>query len=544
MSFSTGYQAGTIPMVNPMLKTYNVALEEGVDYDAFWDEIENNGSGSTYVPYRSVNVIKERESSLRQCWYELTDEEAEKLRADARVYCVEIPIDLRDDVALVPCATQRGLYFKNGDSEAPSNNLGVNWGLFRMNSTTNNTPGTGSGTLDYNYALDGTGVDFVIMDGGIQADHPEFQDANGTSRVQQIDWFSASGVSGTMPPLATFYTDYQGHGTHCAGVAAGKTYGRAKNARIYCMTINILRLDPTTYISSLADAWDCIKGWHRNKPIDPATGYKRPTVVSMSWKIVFTDGLTNISGGNYRGTSWTGSSSRLDYGMIGSNGDGTGFGGSYQGVSEGVDIAELLAEGVVLVSSAGNFYDKIDVPGGVDYDNYWTSSLYGPRYYHRGNTPSCYPGVIVVGAVQNQPDSPENKLFYSQPGPRVDVYAPGAAVVSSCSTNTVAGSNTYPSNTSYKITSLWGTSVACPQIAGLVAQFLQVYPQYTPAQIRQVVIDTSTLGVLNDSGLSNDYANNVSLLGGGNRFAYMPFNTATNCNTAGPMTMNNITILT
>ena len=46
------------------------------------------------------------------------------------------------------------------------------------------------------------------MDSGIQADHPEFQDANGNTRVQQIDWYAASGLTGTMPP--GHYTDYDG----------------------------------------------------------------------------------------------------------------------------------------------------------------------------------------------------------------------------------------------------------------------------------------------------------------------------------------------
>ena len=48
------------------MKTYNVALIEGIDYDSFWTEIETDGSGSTYVPARSVDIINERPTSLRQ----------------------------------------------------------------------------------------------------------------------------------------------------------------------------------------------------------------------------------------------------------------------------------------------------------------------------------------------------------------------------------------------------------------------------------------------------------------------------------------------
>ena len=84
--------------------------------------------------------------------------------------------------------------------------------------------------VNYNYVLDGTGVDVVIIDTGIQPDHPEFQDANGVSRVKQINWYEASGQSGVQP--ANFYRDTDGHGTHVAGTVAGKTYGWAKNANI------------------------------------------------------------------------------------------------------------------------------------------------------------------------------------------------------------------------------------------------------------------------------------------------------------------------
>ena len=77
------------------MTTYNVALKEGVDYDAFWNEIETDGSGSTYVPQRGVDIVYERPNSLRQCWYDLTDEEAVKLQNDPRVFFVEIPPEFR-----------------------------------------------------------------------------------------------------------------------------------------------------------------------------------------------------------------------------------------------------------------------------------------------------------------------------------------------------------------------------------------------------------------------------------------------------------------
>lgn len=514
------------------MRTYNVALKEGVDYDAFWHEIETDGSGSTYVPMRSVDIANERPTSLRQCWYELTDSEAEKLRNDPRVYCVEIPPEFRTDIQLMPSSVQTGLYYKSPGTN-PANNLGINWGLFRLNSTTNNTTGA-SGTLNYNYPLDGTGVDFVLTDSGCQIDHPEFTDKNGVSRVQQINWYTASGVSGTMPSFATFYTDYDGHGTHCTGIAAGKTYGRAKNSRIYIMSVAGLTVSPTTGIS-VSDVFDCIKGWHNNKPVDPALGYKRPTVVNMSWSYIST--FANITGGNYRGTPWSGSTKQSQYGMIG---NGSNYYGSRVD-SVDVDVAELIAAGVVLVGSAGNYFQTIDTPDGLDYNNYYTSSLYGTQYYMRGGSPPAAPGVICVGNVSTQSDTPEYKSGSSESGPRVDIWAPGTNIVSTTSnTNRFGATTLYPFNSGYKIMSISGTSMASPNVAGLVAQFLQIYPTATPAQIRQKVIDTSTPNMLYTTGQSTDYSNSNSLHGGPNRFAYQPYNTSTTGSIDGAVTLSNV----
>jgi subtilisin family serine protease len=533
------------------MTTYNVALNEGVDYDAFWTEIETDGSGSTYVPQRGVDIVNARPTSLRQCWYDLTDAEAEKLRNDPRVYSVNIPPEFRDDIHIMPSASQTGLYYKgpNTGSPYPSNptdNLGINWGLFRLNSTINNTTSTTSGTLTYDYPLDGTGVDVVIMDGGCQVDHPDFQDANGVTRVQQIDWFAESGVVGTMP--ATFYTDNDGHGTHCTGIAAGKTYGRAKNSRIYIMTVAGLAVSPTVGISP-TPAFDCIKGWHANKPVDPATGYKRPTVVNMSWGYIAV--IQNVASITYQGTP-TSSPTQGQYNALGLIGSYSPDYGAYiygaPNSDADLDVSELLAEGVVLVGAAGNYYQTLATYSATstdNYNNYWTNNVGTVRYYMRGGSPACAPGVICVGNVDStyQSGTLEQKNVSSESGPRVDAWAPGTDIVSTTSnTNLYGATTTYPTNASFKIMSISGTSMASPNVAGLSAQLLQVYPTATPAQIRQKIIDTSTANTLYTTGLSTDYTNYRSLHGGPNKFAYQAFNTASGGNVAGSATVSNTSI--
>jgi subtilisin family serine protease len=163
----------------------------------------------------------------------------------------------------------------------------------------------------------------------------------------------------------------------------------------------------------------------------------------------------------------------------------------------------------------------------------------------RGGSPAAAVGVICVGNVSTIADTPEEKSGSSESGPRVDVWAPGTNIVSTCSTTNAFGATTpYPFNASYLIMSISGTSMASPNVAGLAAQLLQVYPTATPAQIRQKIIDTSTADMLYTTGLSTDYTNDRSLHGGPNRYAYQAFNTASGGNVSGAVSAVNTRLQT
>jgi hypothetical protein len=177
----------------------------------------------------------------------------------------------------------------------------------------------------------------------------------------------------------------------------------------------------------------------------------------------------------------------------------------------------------VLVGAAGNYSQTIDVPGGPDYNNYFTNRDGVNIYYMRGGSPTATPGVILVGGVDSDAHSGtlEQKGTYSESGPRVDIWAPGTNIISSTSnTNTMGATATYPSDTNYKIASISGTSMASPNIVGVVAQLLQLHPDYTPAQIRALLIADSTPDALYSTGLLTDYSDLRSLHGSANRFVY------------------------
>lgn len=509
------------------IKEYIVSLKKGVDYDAFWNEIENLSSTDGFVPSRRVDIVNNRDGSLRICHYALTDVEAKFLKNDARVYDVEIPPNDRDDIQLVRKAYQNSNFTK---SNQDAGNF-VNWGLRRIISETNPYSGD-TVTGDYTYTLDGSGVDIVIQDSGIQSNHPEFQDSQGNSRVQEINWYTESGLSGTQP--AGFYTDYDGHGTHCAGIAAGKTYGWAKNSKIYSIKLAGLEgsLDPNNGIS-ITDCFDVIKQWHNNKPIDPSTGSKRPTIVNMSWG--YQTFYSTVSTINYRGTAYTGTSidtttERWNYGLVPLS--GAPFAAYKTNVrisSVDVDIQELIDAGVHVVIAAGNSYHKIDISTGLDFNNFAVTNA-GTIYYHRGSSPYDDQAINVGNIDSNiHTEGLEQCAESSEKGPGVDVWAPGTDIMSSTSNINKwgLGSQNYYLNSSFKQTNISGTSMAAPQIVGLGALYLQINPSSTPEQLKTWVTGIARNNQIYTTGLTNDYTNSRSLLGSANKFAFNPFNNPT-----------------
>ena len=514
------------------MREYNVALKEGVDYDGFWNDIESDtDGGKLYIPNRAVQFTNERPASLRQCWYLLTDEEAETLRNDDRVFCVEIPPEYRTDIVMMPTVTQTGDFTKTTSDSGAF----LNWGLIRSSNATN-VYGTGTTTaLNYTYTLDGTGVDVVIQDSGLQVDHPEFQNSVGTTRVQQIDWGAYSG--GAFTQNVNHYRDFDGHGTHCAGIACGKTYGWAKEARVYSQKLAGLEGsgDGGTGIN-ITYAFDAIKTWHTSK------AGSRPTVINMSWG--YGTFYNTVNSLNYRGTSYTDASTTGNasyrYSTYGLNSSSGGLNGTYVANvrigSVDTDIEELIAAGVIVCIAAGNRATKIDVLGGTDYNNFVVTDG-GTIYYQRGSSPYS-DNALMVGSMDSTVFDATNdqRATYSETGPGVSIWAPGTDIMSSTSNTNKFSGPSYYLNASFKQCNISGTSMATPQVAGVAALVLQLNPTYTPAQIRTSLLATAGSPIYS-TGLTNDYSNTRSLLGSSQKVLYSNYNLATTTTTtAAPTT--------
>lgn len=504
-----------------MEKEYVIGLNRNVNTVQFWKDVETI-TNLDNIPNRAIEVANARSGSNRLTHYYLTDEEAELIRQDERVACVEIPSDQRDDIsigfkAIQPSGSDNN-FTKTPDSDGNFNidasGSVKNWGLIRHKSLNNNYGTSYTNNEDYTYILDGEGVDIVIQDSGIQADHPEFTDTDGNSRVQQIDWYSASFISGTQP--SGFYTDYDGHGTHCAGISAGKTFGFAKNANLYAQKLDGLQggSDPNDGIP-ISDAFDTIRLWHANK------SGSRPTVVNMSWGYGTTLGA-GISTITWRGTTYSSGNPALDYGVATFNASNP-WRHETRVSSTDIEIQEMIDAGIHVIISAGNLNYKCEVSGGIDYDNYFTHTDEDYNY-HQGSSPYD-DEAIKVGSMNyaSHDANTDKKSDFSNAGPAVDVYAAGHFIVSSMSdthNGDYVTANYYNDN-NYKQGVLNGTSMAAPQVTGVVALMCQVNPKASPSSIKSSLLAKAGDAFL--TGSSNSDYTNDSTMGGDNKVLFNPF---------------------
>ena len=502
-------------------------------------------TGDATIPSRVVEVTT-RDWSEHTFQALLSDNEARLLEADARVAIVEVDPTIYRNIRVIPLGSRTGIF-----NCSPFTTLAThrNYGLDRCTTSTNNFLHGGtyqSSNTAFNYNLDGTGVDIVVIDTGIVAGHPEFAvnaDGTGGTRVVNYDW-TQHGII-TNVPTGGFLGDCEGHGSNCASIAAGNTCGWAPGATIY--TLRAIGSGAaqehdiqTGAILGLIDpllAIETVQAFHLAKPIT-STGYRRPTVCTNSWS--YTDAYVGgrMQSVNYRGTTvsltTTTGAGATNYGTIGyaEGGDGT-FGYRYS-VADAA-IASCIAAGVIMVGASANNAHKIDVSSGNDYNNYILQSDQNgvPRYYHRGGTPGASTGVICVGAEDNIYGNSEGKAFFSCTGPRIDIFAPGVGVMGAYSSSSYYTAAVQDSrNSNYFLNKISGTSQATPQVSGVIACILQARPWMTATNVLKFLRAVGQKNALNENALAGNgygftsvgtYTNLASLQGASNILLQQPF---------------------
>ena len=151
------------------------------------------------------------------------------------------------------------------------------------------------------------------------------------------------------------------------------------------------------------------------------------------------------------------------------------LGGGYSSALNSA-IANAIASGVTFAVAAGN--------SNADACNY---------------SPASAPNAITVGATT----SSDVKAYYSNYGNCVDIQAPGSSITSTW----IGGENA--------TATISGTSMASPHVAGAAALVLGANPAFSPAEVRDALVNNATEGVVGGLPSGPDKLLYVGFIGGG-----------------------------
>ena len=434
--------------------------------------------------------------------------------------------------------------FQDGDSGDPTQagasgyvTSGINWGSDEDRKATPN---------NYTITASGKNVDVLIVDSVISTtarNHPEFAvnaDGTGGSRVQHFNWFSLNSALGYGSNGTYDYSDDgETHGVHVAGTAAGNTQGWARDANIY----NIQPFGQNHGSGELDSLkyWDYIRQWHNNKTINSETGRRNPTISNHSYSFQHgrtsgtyrqaeDDGSADIVSGigvfNYRGSifdKYGDDGSDLSDAELRARGiiiDGNGdFSIPFWSASMQADVDDAADDGIIFVTAAGNSQHKITKSGDQDYNNlvYWRVG--GNQY--ADNDPShrpvsvnggSHPNAINVGSLDITKN--DKKADFSNCGNAVNIHGAGYGIVSAWPDAT--GHFLDSRNTSFSMQKQSGTSMAAPQVCGVLALLAESNPGLTQAEAKAWLEANGTANIMYDSG-TDDSQDSTSLQGSLNK---------------------------
>ena len=539
-----------------------------VKNESDWTEIHNyiiNENEIDNIPNRKISCTSDMNFSPKRSVYSMSVNEANILRNHSKVEWVEqssmynpVVLEQRKYDEEFDRHTNIDRFKINCRNLRPDRLFGSNpgstldftqWGVYRHQSTTNNFGTSTTVNADSQYSLTGKNVDIVIMDTGVRWDHPEFLKSGVSSfstkadtRVRDIlihgaeeygiNW-TAQGLTAPGSGSLSNYTvanvlessTFGGswHGSHVAGTAAGNQFSVAFEANIW--TIACVDRSDVGW-SEPSDGFDYIKVWHKNKPINPETGLRNPTVVNCSWghRQFFRHDLSyNVT---FRGSSYT--NTQVDA-------DPTNVPAVYYLKANGISYREFTTkkttgqteadelvndsdcQNVVLVCAMGNSEGKNEVKNGTDYDNEFTSGTfyygslpngYDP-YYTRSGTPAITregeeDAAIKVGSLDSnrQSGSQERNSGFSNKGPNLDIWAAGTMVLSPLNSG-----YSDPRNSSYYNQYLNGTSMATPNVSGVIALHLESTPTATRKNVREWLLSEGSR-TLSSSDYYDPYTSN------------------------------------
>lgn len=482
-----------------MEKVYIVTLKNRDDLEDFYAEMSSKG----------FKLHMKRKISRNTNYY-MTQDQANELKKDSRV----LDVELADNIIEKPTAiynntsyTKNGFFWKTGSFPIPTD---FQWGHIHAGSASQIGKGSFGygGTSRKNASVDvfnnGKHVDVVILDQPMAYDSEEwYSPSTNTSRFVQYQWFNQLNSivtsiddDGFTPPTGnvTYHQNSaldKSHGQHVGGTVAGQHYGWANEANIYSLTKLGSFLSGQTISGYLI--YDYLRAFHLHKAVNPVTGRRNPTISNHSYGGIFflnpeeeVLSFSKLISVFYRGTTfnsgnpgpsgWSQSGVETDFGL---RFDITNY--PFYSAALASDIQDAIDDGVVFITSAGNDDLLVADPSEADWNNTFTFEYdtgdNRTRYYNRGSWPSSPDtDAIVVGALSNETDF--KRAAFSMFGAGLDIYAPGERIIS-CYGNTGTNDTKYSAGSANYYAIASGTSMASPQVAGVVATLATAKPRFT-----------------------------------------------------------------
>lgn len=177
--------------------------------------------------------------------------------------------------------------------------------------------------------------------------------------------------------------------------------------------------------------------------------------------------------------------------------------GTNSGVIAGVDwvTANAVQPAVANMSLGGGAYSPLDqavnnaVASGVTFavaaGNESTDAC--------TRSPARAASALTVGSTT----SSDARSSFSNFGNCVDLFAPGSSITSAWSTSNTA------------ITTISGTSMASPHVAGVAALYLDEFPGASPSTVNSAIVNNATANVVTNPGTDSPNRLLYSLFGGG-----------------------------
>lgn len=309
----------------------------------------------------------------------------------------------------------------------------------------------------------GQNIGIAVLDSGVNYNHPELAPGGTDASAKTVKLWDA--VNNDADPM-----DDEGHGTAVASIAAGKTLGVARNARVVAVKVLDAQGNGT--------GTQILSGINK-------------ILASINAGNPYNIRVANLSLGGYDDTAWPPGSGTCD------NLDPATF-SAFQ---------SLRQAGVLVVVAAGN--------GGCTTGVAWPACLsnamaVGATYDGTFFSIGFGKGQCMSGGCSELLVNADDVACYSDSGEKLDVWAPGSEALAARSSGGMQG--------------IHGTSASAPYVSGVGALLSQAVPDRTSDALFAAIRNTGKPVTDNRNGITRNRVDALQALqalqGGGSSTTY------------------------